>query len=287
MKTGLVVEGGSLRSAFTCGVLKSWCEAGIQFDTVIASGAGALAAVYFRAAQGEALEALYGDYFEARGEIGRLAAWKGDRAVDALALLDTAWEKHPLDMAAFSQAPGTLLAATTRSDNGDAVYWPLERVDNAKHLRQFLRAAVTFPGDGDAVQLIERSYYDGSVSTPLAVEEALAQGVERLVVLRTHLAAEDIPRARLTPAAALALSDQPMTKNAYLLRHLHGNQALKTLHQLENDGRALVVAPVVESTSIHRYGVSRSAASEFYGEGLRLGRDAVHRISTFLEAAHE
>ena len=73
-----------------------------------------------------------------------------------------------------------------------------------------------------------------------------------------------------------------MTKNAYLLRHLHGNQALKTLHQLENDGRALVVAPVVESTSIHRYGVSRSAAAEFYGEGLRLAGESLARVQRFL-----
>lgn len=287
MKTGLIIEGGALRSAFSCGVLKRFLEAGVQFDTVIATGAGALAAVYYRAGQGEALESLYGDYFAAKGEIGRLAALKGDRAVDALALLETAWQDQPLDMAAFAAAPGMLYCATTRSDNGDAVYWALERVSEAKHLKRFLRAALTFPGDGEAVQLVERSYYDGSIAAPLAIDEAVAQGCERLVVLRTHLAGEAMTRPHLTPALALALQDAPMTKNAYLLSHLHANQALKTLHSLEAQGRALVIAPVVESTSIHRYGVSRSAAAEFYSEGLRLGGEGTAKVQRFLEAAHE
>ena len=90
MKTGLIIEGGALRSAFSCGVLKRFLEAGVQFDTVIATGAGALAAVYYRAGQGEALESLYGDYFAAKGEIGRskLFAVRFARFLQAMGLPD-------------------------------------------------------------------------------------------------------------------------------------------------------------------------------------------------------
>ena len=157
MKTGLVIEGGSLRSAFSFGVLKTWADAGVTFPFTAAVGLGGLAAAYFRAGQSDALEEAYGNYFEATGEIGRLQALKGERAIDGAAFLDTVLEKEPVDMDAFAAASGALRYATTRSDNGDGVFWPLERVGEAKHLRQFLRAGLVVPGAGEPVQLVERS----------------------------------------------------------------------------------------------------------------------------------
>lgn len=282
MKTGLVIEGGSLRSAFSFGVLKTWADAGVTFPFTAAVGLGGLAAAYFRAGQSDALEEAYGNYFEATGEIGRLQALKGERAIDGAAFLDTVLEKEPVDMEVFAAANGALRYATTRSDNGDGVFWPLERVGEAKHLRQFLRAGLVVPGAGEPVQLVERSYYDGSIAEPLPVQAALDAGCDRVVVIRTHPSDFTMPRPRLTPAIALALNAVPMTKNAYLLSHLHYNRELKLLDQLQRDGRAFVVAPVVESTDLHRYGVSRSAASEFYSEGLRLGGEAVAKLAQFL-----
>ena len=44
MKTGLVIEGGSLRSAFSFGVLKTWADAGVTFPFTAAVGLGGLAA---------------------------------------------------------------------------------------------------------------------------------------------------------------------------------------------------------------------------------------------------
>lgn len=283
MKTGLVIEGGSLRSAFTCGVLKRFLESDLKLDTIFATGLGALTAVYYRSGQAEALEAIYGDYFAVQGEISRLNALKGERsAIDVQALVDIVWKNHPLDMQSFCAAPGTLRMATTRSDNGDGIFWPLERITEAKHLRQFLRAGLTFPGAGEPVQLVERSYYDGCVAEPLPVQATIDAECDRVVVIRTHLSDFTMSRQRLTPALALALNAVPMTKNAYLLSHLHYNRELKLLDQLQRDGRAFVVAPVVESTDLHRYGVSRSAASEFYSEGLRLGSEAVAQLRQFL-----
>lgn len=283
MKTGLIIEGGALRSAFSFGVLKTWADADITFPYTAAVSLGSVAAAYFRANQSDALEAAYGEYFEAHGEIGRLGVFKGERVIDGPAFLDTVLNAQPIDMAAFAAASGTLRMAATRSDNGDAVFWPLEGAEKEKHLRQFLRAGVTFPGMGEPVQLIERSYYDGSIADPLPVSQALADGCERIVVIQTHPIAYNMARPHLTPSVALALSDAPMTRNAYLLSHLQYNRELTRLHALERNGQALIVAPMVESTNLRRYGVSMSAASEFYAEGLRLGGAALDHLQRFLE----
>lgn len=212
---------------------------GVAFPFTAAVGLGGLAAAYFRAGQSDALEEAYGNYFEATGEIGRLQALKGERAIDGAAFLDTVLEKEPVDMDAFAAASGALRYATTRSDNGDGVFWPLERVGEAKHLRQFLRAGLVVPGAGEPVQLVERSYYDGSIAEPLPVQAALDAGCDRVVVIRTHPSDFTMPRQRLTPALALALNAVPMTRNAYLLSHLHYNRELKLLGQLQRDGARL------------------------------------------------
>lgn len=282
MKTALIIEGGGLRSAFAFGVLSAWSNAAPAVDDTIAVGLSALAASYYRAGQGDALEAAWGNYFEAHGELGRLAALKGEQAVDADAFLATALEAAPIDMTAFAAAPGALNLGTTRSDNGESVLWQLAQLSELKHLRHYLRAGLAFPGANEPVQLAERSYYSGTLVDPLPLQQALDADCTRIVVIRTHPADYTMVHPRLTPA--LALSDAPMLRNAYLLSHLRYNSNLKTLHTLEQQGRALTVAPIVESTDLHRYGVSRSAAAEFYSEGLRLGKEALDRVQQFLEA---
>lgn len=284
MTTGLLIEGGGLRSAFAFGVLKSWCAAAPSFDRTMAVGLSALAASYYRAGQAEALEAAWGDYFDAHGALGRLAALKGEQAVKAKDFLEMALVAKPVDMAAFAKAPGQFDVAMTQSVNGDSVPWSVERVTEEKQLRRFLRAGVAYPGVNEPVQIVERSYYDGALSDPLPVDRMLRLGCDRLVVIQTHRYSDNMSRARLTPSLALAIADVPMLRNAYLFRHLRYNHALKTLHCLQMTGKAIVVAPVVESTELHRYGVSRSAAAEFYSEGLRLGADALARVQKFLEA---
>lgn len=283
MKTGLIIEGGVLRSAFAAGVLKTWAENDIHFDEVVAVGEGALVGAYYHAGQVDALENMYGAYFEEVGEISRFFNALGEDGLDGGELVRTALSAHPLDMDAFTNAKGTFSIATTRSDNGDQVVWPLNIYDREKTVKTFLEASVIMPGKGEPVALVERSYFSGAVRDSLPVQFLRAKGCDRIVVLSTHLKDYERKRVRLSVMETMAVRKWPMLKNVWQLSHLYDHEERTALLDMEVKHQAVMVAPVVESTSFKRYGVSRSAAAEFYAEGLRLGEESVARVKRLLQ----
>lgn len=283
MKTGLVIEGGILRSAFGAGVLKTWLDADVHFDHVVATGASALVGAYYHAGQGEALENMYGAYFDEVGEISRLFAAIGEDGLDGPTFVRACLEGYPLDMDAFCANTRGFAIATTNAGNGDGVIWPMNRYDKAKTVKMFLDAAVSMPGKNEAVSLVERSYYSGTISEPLPVHYLMDQGCEKVVVLSTHLKTYERKRVRLSALEALALRPTPLVKTVWQLSHIHEHEERARLLDLERKGQGMMVAPVVESTSYKRYGISSSAAAEFYSEGLRLGEGYLARVKRFCE----
>ena len=129
----------------------------------------------------------------------------------------------------------------------------------------------------------ERSYYSGTISEPLPVHYLMDQGCEKVVVLSTHLKTYERKRVRLSALEALALRPTPLVKTVWQLSHIHEHEERARLLDLERKGRGMMVAPVVESTSYKRYGISSSAAAEFYSEGLRLGEGYLARVKRFCE----
>ncbi len=285
MKTGLVITGSGLNGAFACGVLKPWIIDGVEFPLIVGSGFGALCGAYYRARQWDGLDAMYDRYFKeyAGGLRSAGVLWGEDVAVNGAALFESAKD---VDMDAFRAASGSLLAATTRADNGDGVFWRLDRISEEKMLTEFLRATASDPGHAAPVSLIEHSYFNGRFAEPLPISEALAQGCDRLVVVHTKGANDLATRKRLAPAQSMALKDYPALRNVMLMSHLRYNDELRLLHKLEQSGQALVVAPLVNRTSYKRSGVTAKAVTEYYSEGLRHGESVLRRVKAFLEANH-
>ena len=59
MKTGIVFEGGAIRTVYSCGVMDAWIEQGIDFDYLVGVSAGIAYGVSFISRQfGRNLEIL-------------------------------------------------------------------------------------------------------------------------------------------------------------------------------------------------------------------------------------
>ena len=285
MKTGLVIAASGLSGAFNCGVLEQWTENGVRFPFIVGTGFGALMGAYVHAGQSDALGNLYRQFLKNYGDdLDLFGNFKGEtRAVSGKVLFEIADE---VDMDAFRMANGRVSAATTRADNGDGVFWPLERAASWKQLAPYLRAAMTFPGTDEPVALVERAYFDGRIAEPLPITMALENGCDRLVVVLNKRVSEPMKRHLLSPSQALFFKDMPKLRNVYWLSHLHYNDEMALLHELQRQGRAVIVAPELDSAHRSRYGVSMSACSEYYQEGLRLGENALSRVQAFLEGGY-
>ena len=185
-------------------------------------------------------------------------------------------------MDAFNAAEGRFSIATTSADNGDSRFWNVDQIAEWKHLKQFLRASMTFPGSDEPVQLVERSYFDGRIAQPLPIREALEQGNDRVVVVQSHTFRKTMKHPVLTPAQAVALKKYPKLRNKYLLSNLYYNDEMELLLDLENQRRAVIVAPQVNDIYYHRAGTSPAAAAQFYKEGLIMAEARLDKVLNIL-----
>ena len=113
-------------------------------------------------------------------------------------------------------------------------------------------------------------YFDGGVADPVPYRRALADGCDRVVVLLTR--PRDFRRPPLSHpgAARLALHHYPKTLEALLQRHLNYNQAVEEVLALEEQGKALLLAPadIDGISALRRNGL---ALDRLYGYGYQDG----------------
>lgn len=279
MKTAIVLEGGGLANAFTCGMLYKWLEAGLRADGVVAVSTAFIPAAYYRAGQSEALENLFDEIFN-QGDFSPV-----NRALRALSVgrMEAAVSVQlPVDMDAFNAAAEPLYAVYTRADNGDAVCREVSGCGEWRRLRHFAEAAVALPVETEPVPLDERSYFDGAIAESLPVRTALQEGFEKLLVVRTLPIGTAEGRKHLGAREHIALRGYPALKNVWQLSHLYRHQAEQTLERMIFSGRAMVLRPANDSRAA--YGFTRSAAAEYYLEGLRLADETMEQVARFLEA---
>ncbi len=273
MTVALVLEGGGIRSAFTCGVLKSLLEENIPFSTVVGTSTGALCGAYYRAGQGDVIENIFGEVFKYL-PAPSLKMMLNKKAFDLAKLFDTLTEAFPLDMEAFSQADSSFSVATTRADNGDATFWRVGQLDEWKRLRHYLKATLALPGIEDPVSLMERSYFSGDIAAALPIDDEFP--VDKMIVVQTHPVGYVMSRRHMSLSDTRSYRPYPKLKNVMLLHHLKYNNQLNMLEDWSLKGKAHCIRPVVDS--VKRYGSTEAAAAEFYTEGYRLVKEQLPRI---------
>lgn len=279
MKTALIIEGSALESAFAVGVMKTLVHHGIQTSYTIGSSIASACSLYYHAQQEDALENIFGEFF--KQEDIRLSSIILKGGFNVARVFNQVTEVLPLDMVAFQAGTGTLKLATTRADNGDTVYWQVDQLDSWESLRPYVEASVAMPTMGEPVPLIERSYFDGAITMPLPIEEAIKDGCERFIIIHPHTTGFTMPRKKIGLREGLFYSDYPKLRSAYLMRHLTYNRNLRLIRELVKENKAHILHPV--HNSLKRYGIGQSAAAEYFTEGMRITEEALPRLKHLLE----
>ena len=183
-KAALVLEGGSLRTLFTSGVLDVFMENGIEFELVISVSAGAMNAANYlaghigRSARVNILHSDDSDFFGFKKLVLTGNAFNFDylfhHPINTL---------YPFDKNAFMNSKQRLLIATTDLETGNAVYF--ERRDY-EGLTEALRASSSMPLWCRPVNIDGRYYLDGAVGEAIGVHKALLEGFDKIVVVLTR-----------------------------------------------------------------------------------------------------
>lgn len=183
MKTGLVLEGGALRTIFSSGVCDALLDGGVMVDYVIGVSAGIAYGVSYISRQPRRNLEIVTRYAGDRRYMGmNNLADRHNRSYFGLEFVyDTIPnELVPFDYQTFAAYPGQVEAVVTNLNTGEAEYMPVPREDDKFLL---LQATCALPLMFPIYHLNGQPYLDGGVADSIPYERAFQQGCDRVVVV--------------------------------------------------------------------------------------------------------
>jgi len=187
MKTGLVMEGGALRTIFSCGVCDAFLDAELPMpDYFLGVSGGAAYGVSYLSKQKRRNLKLLTTYANDPRYMGwrNLANPKNKSYFGLKFVYETIpTQLLPFDYETFDAYPGTVEAVVTNVNTGLAEY---HEVDRRQVPNQQLIASCSIPLMFPIVELDGQPYLDGGCSDAIPWKHALEVGCDRVLVLLTQ-----------------------------------------------------------------------------------------------------
>ena len=275
MKTGLVLEGGGLRTIFSAGV----CDAFLDLDLplpnyTIGVSAGLAYCVSYLARQPRRNLKLVTTYAnDPRYMSLRNLANPKNRSYFGLKFVYETIPTRllPFDYDSFDAYPGTVEAVVTNLNTGLAEYLPLPRRDCPNLL---LEASCAIPMMFPAIEYGGQFYYDGGCADAIPWKRAFEAGCDRVVVVLTRERDYRKESDRSLRVLESTFRKYPAFVETMRTRAAHYNASREELFALEQEGKLIVIAP--EDT----LGCSRTEKDTEVLRGLwQAGYFAAHRCS--------
>ena len=244
MKTGLVLEGGALRTIYSCGVLDSFLDAQLPLpDYFVGVSAGAAYGTSYLARQNRRNLKLITSYAGDRRYMGvrNMLNPKNKSYFGLKFAYDTIPnELVPFDYDAFQAYPGTAEAVVTNIATGGAEYLPIPR--NERYNKTIL-ASTSIPLMFPVVEIDGNEYLDGGCADAIPWKHALEVGCDRLLVVLTRERDYRKEPDGSIRAIARTFKKNPEFVEAMRTRAERYNQDREELFEAEREGKVLVLAP--------------------------------------------
>ena len=225
----LVLEGGSLRCAFTAGVLDTFAAVGYNpFRRCVAVSAGAMALTSFLSGQRKHFIDVATDVAE-DGQFIRLMSALSEEGVMNLAhLFDHVRRHRPLDLeaAAHNARRSQIRFVTTDYDTGKPLY--LNPV--AGDWLRILWASATLPMvTRGRIKVGGKWMFDGGISDALPLDAAIGMGAKNILVVRTRPSGDHYEQSWMDVFATYWYKENPAIVDLYENGHHHYNRVVDRL----------------------------------------------------------
>ena len=187
-RVALCVEGGAMRGVISAGMVSALEDLGLTgvFDAVYGSSAGAINAAYFLAGQAALGTTIYYEDINNSRFINPWRAVNGRPIVDLGFLIDeVAVHRKPLEVARVLASPSPLAVMATDAATGRRVVF--RNFTSGRELFDAMRAGATMPiVAGRPAAFGTGTYFDASLTEPIPVPTAEADGHTHILVLLTR-----------------------------------------------------------------------------------------------------
>lgn len=278
-KTGLVLEGGGLRSIYSAAVLDVLMEQGIETDEVIGVSAGALFGVNYLSKQmGRVLR--YNKRFNRDKDYMGLRPLlrEGNVMNTKYAYHDVPFDLDPFDNEAFRKSGKPFFAVVTDVPTGKPEYI---RIYDVFLQMDILRASGSMPFVSREVNILGKRYLDGGIADSIPFSYMLSErGCDKVVVILTRdKSYHKKPMSKLP--LKLYEKKRPALAEALRNRHLMYERELMELEELEKAGKAFIIRPQ-QPITIGRLEKDPEKIQGVYDMGIRDMEDYLPKLREFL-----
>ncbi|MDZ7671897.1 MAG: patatin family protein [Halanaerobiales bacterium] len=243
-KTGLVLEGGGMRGAYTAGVLDYLMENDIKFPYVIGVSAGANNGANYVAGQRDRNQKVFVEMVKD----DRYAGIKNLIKDGSYFGMDFIFKKLPeeivpFDYETFVNSDTVFKAAVTNCNTAEPEYFKASDYDPRFFGQRILRASSSIPLIAKPVKIFDSYYYDGGIADPIPLKKAMEDGYEKNVIVLTKHKGFRLKQRRSSILLKLLIRDYPQLVEKLRERYKIYNNTMKLIEKMEKQNKVFVFRP--------------------------------------------
>lgn len=280
MKTGLILEGGSMRGLFSAGVMDVLMENDIDFDGAIGVSAGATFGCNYKSKQpGRVIR-----YNTRYARDPRYCSFTSLLLTGNLYNANFCYHVMPVkydifDRETYRKNPMEFWVVTTDLETAEPVYHELKTGDDED--MEWLRASASLPIAARPVELDGRKYMDGGCSDSLPLGFFESQGYDKNVVILTRPKGFVMTEQRALGLTKVLLHGQDTLYARLANRHNEYNEQLEYVTKREDEGAVLAIYPD-EALDVGFIVHDPKEMQRVYEMGRRTGEKYLDRVRDYL-----
>lgn len=187
----------------------------------------------------------------------------------------------PFDFPAFNEAKERFVIGTTDCVTGEPIYF--EKNENPGDILAIIRASSSLPFMAKAVTYKGHQLMDGGVADPIPFKKALADGVEKPVIVLTKSKGYRKKPTRFSKTGRYFYKEyMGLTHALEMRRELYNNQ-LDEIERLEREGKVFVIRPSQE-IKVKRAERDPEKLDQLYRQGYSDAQHAFEAMENWLQA---
>ena len=240
-KSGLILEGGGMRGAFTSGVLDNFMDRGIRFPYTIGVSAGACNGLSYMSGQRGRAKFSNIDLLERYHYIGLRHLIRKGNIMDFDLLFDDFPNRIiPYDYKSFRECAEQFVMVTTSCLTGEARYLS-EKCDSGRII-DIVKASSSLPFVSPICYVDGEPMLDGGISDSIPLQHTMEEGYTNCVVVLTRNRGYRKSDSNVW-VPPFFYSRYPHLREAIRQRNERYNQTIEMVERLEDRGDIVVIRP--------------------------------------------
>ncbi|UOQ93002.1 patatin family protein [Halobacillus shinanisalinarum] len=281
-QTGLVLEGGGMRGAYTAGVLDFFLDEDIHFPYVVGASAGACnGSSYVAAQRGRNYEVMveYGNHPE-------YISYKRmftDRQLFGMDFIFDKLPNHlvPFDYDAFLSRATEFVVGTTNMRTGEPQFF--NHFPDRTSLLQVMRASSSLPLIAPSISYLGEDLMDGGIADPIPLQHSIDSGNRKHVVVLTRNDGYIKNKMKLNWYFNRKYKSFPRFAQALRNRHQKYNQTISKIKRMEENQQVSVLRPL-RPLRVSRLEKNRDRLHQLYMQGYQEAEQQSDELAKFVQS---